>query len=219
MTEKKKKTIGIYIYDQAEVLDFAGPFEVFSTAGRLLRSRTDNKSAAEENDLDVLLIAQSTDRLVQARGGFPVQATCSIQNHPQPLDVLVVVGGVHMAEMEKKDVTDWIAKQHVTTEITASVCTGAFLLAKAGILAEGTCVTTHWEDAADLQQQFQHLKVVTEQRWVDTGRIVTSGGISAGIDMALHLVRRLYSLELAQSTARQMEFDWTRPDADEEGEK
>ena len=97
------KTVGIYVYDQAEVLDFAGPFEVFSTASRLVQT-------ADEG-FDVCLIGEektTPDKLVvHARGGFRVQPTCSIQNHA-PLDVLIVPGGVHEAEMLKPSVTRWI---------------------------------------------------------------------------------------------------------------
>lgn len=92
------------------------------------------------------------------------------------------------------------------------MCTGAFLLAQAQILNDKnyTTVTTHWDDIADLRKQFPHLTMVEGKRWVDQGKVVTSGGISAGIDMALHLVHKLHSLDLAERTARQREFDWTK---------
>lgn len=199
-----KTVVGIYIYDQAEVLDFAGPFEVFSTASRLVDARVNDEG------FDVHLIAEkNANKLVQARGGFCVQPMYSIHDHPA-LDVLIVAGGVHAAEMTKPTVTRWLSQQAAKTQITASVCTGAFLLAAANVLNKNHTVTTHWEDVADLRQQFPHLTVVQGQRWLDQSNIVTSGGISAGIDMALHLVHRLYSLELAERTARQMEFDWTK---------
>lgn len=201
-----KTIVGIYVYDDAEVLDFSGPFEVFSTAHRLLVSDDD-----DEVGFDVHLIGVSdqpeTPFFVRARGGFCVQPSYSITDHPS-LDVLIVPGGVHTAELQKTNVLEWLARQHATTKITASVCTGAFLLAQAEILTDQS-VTTHWEDIHDLQQQFPQLAVVSGQRWVEQGKIVTSGGISAGIDMALHLVRKIYSFDLAQRTARQMEIDWT----------
>lgn len=198
-----KTVVGIYVYDQAEVLDFAGPFEVFSTASRL---------ADDDEGFDVVLIGQVPDKVVQARGGFCVQPTHSFQNHPTPLHVLIVPGGVHVEEMQKVAVTEWINAQHQQTQITASVCTGAFLLAQAQILNDKnyTTVTTHWDDIADLRKQFPHLTMVEGKRWVDQGKVVTSGGISAGIDMALNLVHKLHSLDLAERTARQREFDWTK---------
>jgi transcriptional regulator GlxA family with amidase domain len=123
------------------------------------------------------------------------------------VDVLVVPGGVVTAEMAKQPVTDWIARTAATSQLTASVCTGAFLLAQAGVLRTQRC-TTHWEDVADLQAQFPALQVLEGPRWVSEGGVVTSAGISAGIDMSLHLVERLAGRELALATARQMDYAW-----------
>jgi transcriptional regulator GlxA family with amidase domain len=123
------------------------------------------------------------------------------------VDCLVVPGGVVTAELGKPDVVAWIARAAKQTRITASVCTGAFLLAKAGLL-DGLSVTTHWEDMAELREMFPALDVVEGPRWCDAGALVTSAGISAGIDMSLHLVRRLHGAALATRTARQMDFDW-----------
>ncbi len=189
--------IGIYIYSEAEVLDFSGPFEVLTTANRVLG----------ENVFNVSLISE-LGGVVDARAGYQVVSNHSIHNHPK-LDVLIVVGGYHLDEMNKQEVIDWIALQNQSTQMTASVCTGAFLLARAGVITQEE-VTTHWEDVSDLKEMFPKLSVKEDVRWVDQGRIVTSGGISAGIDMSLHLVSRLHSLELAEKTAKQMEFDWTK---------
>ena len=180
------------------MLDFSGPFEVFSTATRV---------AADEQPFNTFLISQSGDS-VTARAGYRVLPDYSFDNHP-PLDVLIVAGGVHTDEMHKAAVTDWIAQQADTTSLTASVCTGAFLLAQAGVLTDQR-VTTHWEDIADLKAMFPALKVIESVRWVDQGSLITSGGISAGIDMSLHIVARLHSHSLAERTARQMEFSWTQ---------
>lgn len=188
--------IGIYIYDQAEVLDFSGPFEVFSTAARI---------SEDEDIFTPLLISQQSDS-VKARGGYQVQPHFGFHNHPA-LDVLIVVGGEHDREMDKPQVLDWIAEQADKVSLVASVCTGAFILAKAGVLT-GERVTTHWADIPDLRQMFPALEVVEGARWIDSGEVVTSGGISAGIDMSLYLVEKLHSRELAEKTARQMEFDW-----------
>ncbi|RMU72604.1 ThiJ/PfpI protein [Pseudomonas syringae pv. aptata] len=95
--------------------------------------------------------------------------------------------------------------------MVAAVCTGAFLLARTGKLA-GKQVTTHWEDIDDLKEMFPSVDVLSTLRWVDEGSFVTSAGISAGIDMSLHLVERLHSRELAERTALQMDFDWTEND-------
>ncbi|TRN20182.1 DJ-1/PfpI family protein [Vibrio furnissii] len=188
--------IAIYIYDEAEVLDFSGPFEVLSTAKRLA-----------DNDWRVFFVAQH-DTLVSARGGYGVNPHYCFQNHP-PIDVLIVVGGVHTAELNKPEVVDWIRAVARDASEVASVCTGAFLLAKAGVVTDQS-VTTHWEDIADLKAMFPALDVQAHVRWVRSGHITTSAGISAGIDMSLYLVSVLDSMALAERTANQMEYDWNK---------
>lgn len=190
--------VGIYLYDKAEVLDFSGPFEVFTTASRVCQNDT---------PFNVFLIGESGDTIV-ARAGYKVMPDYGFHNHPQ-IDVFIVVGGDHTEEIHKPKVISWIHQQAQQASLVASVCTGAFLLAKAEVF-QGQQVTTHWEDIADLRTQFPTLDVVDGVRWVDAGDVVTSAGISAGIDMSLHLVSRLHSLSLAEKTARQMDFDWTK---------
>ncbi|QJD60855.1 DJ-1/PfpI family protein [Pseudomonas sp. gcc21] len=190
--------VGIYIYDNAEVLDFSGPFEVFSTATRC---------SGIADLFQVFLLAEETKPVI-ARGGFSVNPHHALHRHPE-LDVLIVVGGVHGEQLTKPAVLQWVAEQAAHAHIVASVCTGAFILAEAGLLS-GLDVTTHWEDVAELAGRYPALKVVDARRWVDTGKYVTSGGISAGIDMSLHLVSRLGGMSLAEQTARQMAFDWRR---------
>ena len=197
------RNVGIYIYDDVEVLDLGGPFEVFATASRMKARRSPGNGKA----FDVFTIA-ATNGPVNARAGLRITASFDLTNHPK-IDVLVVPGGVHNTELERADVIAWIARTARETEITASVCTGAFLLAKAGLLA-GKRITTHWEDVADFRARFPDITVQEGQRWIDAGRIVTSAGISAGIDMSLHLVARLEGKELAVRTARQMDYDWHR---------
>lgn len=188
--------VGIYIYDNAEVLDFSGPFEVFTTATRV----------AKTPHFNTFLVSESGGT-VTARAGYQVLANYGFANHP-PIDVLIVVGGVHTEEMTKPNVLAWVKQQAQSAQLVASVCTGAFILGAAGVLTEQNA-TTHWDDIADLRTQFPALNVIENKRWVDEGRLITSGGISAGIDMSLHIVGRLTELALAEKTARQMEFDWT----------
>ena len=154
---------------------------------------------------DIFLIAE-TDGLVKARGDFLVSPHYTIENHPN-IDILVVAGGIHTQEVKKSHVMAWISHVAMTARNVVSVCTGAFLLAEAGLL-NGLSVTTHWEDIPDLKSDYPELIVRKNQRWVSEGKFVTSGGISAGIDMSLFLVAELDSGELAQKTARQMEYDW-----------
>ena len=193
--------IGIYIYNEAEVLDFSGPYEVFTTASRVYA----RQESSSQKLFEVFLISEDGGMVV-ARADFKVQSHYSVQAHPK-LDVLMVPGGVHILEMEKPQVLAWIAELFLFTKITASVCTGAFLLAKAGLLAGQRC-TTHWEDIPDLRRLFPELDILEDVPWVDNGQIVTAAGISAGIEMSLHLVARLSGKELALKTARQMQYDW-----------
>lgn len=201
--------IGIYIYDEVEVLDFTGPYEVFSTAARV-RTRQKPKS---QKLFEVFLIADK-DGLVTARADFKVQPHFTLENHPK-VDVLIVPGGVHTRELEKSQVIAWLAELAPQTQLTASVCTGAFLLAKADLLNGHSC-TTHWEDIPDLRLMFPSLDVREEVPWVDNGHILTSAGISAGIEMSLHLVTRLAGKELALQTARQMQYTWNNAHLSEE---
>ena len=193
--------VGIYVYDQVEVLDFAGPYEVFSTATRVAARLTPGMPAP----FTAALIAREA-RLVSARAGLEVRPNFTIDDHP-PLDVLLVPGGVHDGELARGDVIAWISRQHATTRLTASVCTGAFLLAAARLL-DGLEVTTHWEDCADLARAFPEVVVREGVRWIEHERVVTSAGISAGLDMSLRLVARLAGDALASATARQMDYAW-----------
>lgn len=190
--------VGIYIYENAEVLDFSGPFEVFSTANRL---------SGTEGMFNVFLVAEEV-RAVNARGGYSVNPHYGFEDHPK-IELLVVVGGIHTAELAKPRVINWVSSISRNATVVASVCTGAFLLAQAGLLVNLN-VTTHWEDIEELRESYPDITVVEKQRWVDQGKFITSGGISAGIDMSLHLVSRLGGKELAEKTARQMEFEWQK---------
>ncbi|WP_448060456.1 DJ-1/PfpI family protein [Cellulomonas hominis] len=190
------RTVGILVYDDVEVLDACGPFEVFSVAARISPAPTPFR---------VVLVADQTDRPVRARHGLRLLADHGIADAPD-LDVLLVPGGVTTAVEEDAAVVGWIAARR-QTPVIASVCTGAFLLARAGILTDQT-VTTHWEDQAELTARYPALTVVDGPRWVRAGDVFTSAGISAGIDLSLHLVGHLAGTELAVRTARQMDYDW-----------
>lgn len=195
-------SVGIFVFDNVEVLDFAGPYEVFTTASRVHR-----RSHPSDPDLFKVIIIGRTGAPVRARAGLSIHPDYYFKNHP-PIDILVIPGGVVTQELSEPEVANWIAASSRTSRLTASVCTGAFLLAQAGLL-NGRSATTHWEDIEDLKRMFPSLDVQMGKRWVDEGAVVTSAGISAGIDMSLHLIERVAGRELAIGTARQMEFDWT----------
>lgn len=192
--------VGIYLFPDVEVLDFAGPYEVFTTA-----SRVHTRQGGDREPFKVFTVGRH--RLpVKARAGLSVLVDHTLETHP-PIDLLIVPGGVIDGELAADGLMEWLRATAATAGICAAVCTGAFLLARAGLL-DGRQVTTHWEDQAQLQEDFPGLSVVADRRWVDLGHLVTSGGISAGIDMSLHLVERLASRQLALATARQMEYRW-----------
>ena len=195
--------VGILIFDEVELLDMAGPYEVFTTAARV---HGRSQPAGTPLLFNVFTLARSAAP-VQARAGLRLQPDCTLDDHP-PLDCAIVPGGVVDAELGQAALMDWIAAQARSARLLGSVCTGALLLAQAGVL-DGLEATTHWEDVEALRALRPGLRVLEGRRWVDAGRIVSSAGISAGIDMSLHLVERLQGRELALRTARQMEFDWT----------
>lgn len=200
----KTLRITLLAFDGMEVLDFAGPYEVFTTASRVhqkMHPRSDAWCA-------VHTVAASPGP-VAARAGLKILPDASIDAPSHAADdVLLIPGGVVNGTLHDQKSLQWIRNRARTAGVTASVCTGAFLLAASGVIRTER-VTTHWEDADDLQQQFPELKVETNVRWIDEGRVVTSAGISAGIDMSLHLVSRLGDVILAERTAHQMDFKWT----------
>ena len=207
MTVSEQTTVGILIFDGVEVLDFCGPFEVFSVA----RARTADGEWGEQAPFRTLTIAARAG-IVRCVGDLLVQPHNTIEDHP-PLDVLVVPGGRGTRrEQTNIPLLAWIAAQNRRTALTTSVCTGAFLLA-ANRLLDGLRATTHWASIDRLREQYPAIDVRADERVVDEGRIVTSAGISAGIDMALHLVARLKGEEIAVDAARLMEYEWRRPGA------
>ena len=190
--------VGILLFDDVEVLDFCGPFEAFSVAAKI------GAEAGGDPPFTVFTLAERAG-LVRAVGGLKVQPDYTIDDHP-PIHLLLVPGGWGTRrEVDNSRLIDWIRTQDAQTDLTTSVCTGAFLLGRAGLL-EGHRVTTHWASIERLRNSLPNVTVLADARFVDEGRIVTSAGISAGIDMALHLVARLGGDDLARQTARRMEY-------------
>src|SRR5215207_7299444 len=195
------RNVGILIFPDVEILDFCGPFEVFASAA--LPPETDG--GPETRLFEVFTVAELPD-IVACRGGLLVQPNHTLDNHPS-LDVVVIPGGYGTRrEQENPVVLDWITRQRQTGAVTTSVCTGAFLLGAAGLL-DGLRATTHWTTIDGLGTRHPTTDVLADARVVDEGEIITSAGVSAGIDMALHVVRRLHGDEVALRTARDMEYD------------
>jgi transcriptional regulator GlxA family with amidase domain len=195
--------VGILIFDGVEVLDFCGPFEVFSMA-----SKPDTPSMYPEPSLFRVRTVAETKAPIRAVGGLEVIPSCTIDDHPL-FEILVIPGGFGTRAIysDRPRVTEWIAGQYGQVSAMTSVCTGAFLLAKAGLLA-GNKATTHWASIERLREQHPDIEVIDDERVVDQGNIVTSAGVSAGIDMALHIVARMHGHEAAAQTARDMEYRW-----------
>lgn len=191
------RTVAILIYDNAEVLDFCGPFEVFAVT----RNPADNT-----RPFTVFTVAEH-DVPVSARNGLIVYPNHTFASCPQP-DILVIPGGFGARQqIRSPHVLDWVRHRARHAEIVLSVCTGAFLLAKAGLL-DGLTATTHHGSLDTLEELAPHTTVVRDQRYVDNGKIITSAGIAAGIDASLYVVARLLGAEQAQWTAQHMEYPW-----------
>jgi transcriptional regulator GlxA family with amidase domain len=196
---ERARTVGILVFDEVEVLDFCGPFEVFSTA------RPAAQSSVTPSLFQALIIAEDL-RMVTARGGLMVLPHHTIEDHPS-LDIVVVPGGPGTRrERLNPRLLAWVANRARDSEIMTSVCTGAFLLAGAGLL-QGQRATTHWASVDWMRETYPDVTMEEDVRFVDEGRIVTSAGVSAGIDMALHIVERLHGKEAADWTARRMEYE------------
>jgi transcriptional regulator GlxA family with amidase domain len=193
-------SIGILIFEDVEVLDFCGPFEAFSVATSLGEYADDAKL------FQVHVIAETAD-IVSCRNGLQVKPDYTIADHP-PLDIILIPGGRGTrTQITNQPVLDWVASQAAKVSLTTSVCTGAFLLAATGLL-DGKSATTHWGSIDWLRDNYSSITVLDDQRWVDEGHIITSAGVSAGIDMSLHVIERLHGRPVATQTARHMEYDW-----------
>ena len=195
--------VGILIFDQVEVLDFCGPFEVFSLA-----TKPGIEDTYPQNALYQVHTVAETAGSIRTVGGMEVVPTCTIADHP-PFEILVVPGGYGTRALYqgKPRMTQWLAEQAGVVPTVTSVCTGAFLLAKAGLL-DGKRATTHWASIDTLRTRHPATTVVDDIRVVDEGGVVTSAGVSAGIDMALHVVARMHGHDAAVKTAREMEYRW-----------
>ncbi len=200
--EQSPPTVGILLFPEVEVLDFAGPFEVFSTT----RPADPNRQGDEHQLFRVLTIAEH-DQIIPCRGNLLVQPHATIDQHP-PLDILVVPGGQGTRrERQNKRLLAWIDQQNRQTQLTTSVCTGAFLLAEVGLLDHHRA-TTHRASVEWMRTTYPQIEMLADTRVVDEGHLITSAGVSAGIDMSLHVVARLYGPEVAHWTARRMEYTW-----------
>jgi putative intracellular protease/amidase len=192
LKHKEKKNVAIFVHEGVELLDFAGPGEVFAVARR-------------GQAYNVYTVAVTEDDIVSQRF-LKIKPQYTIANCPKP-DILVIPGGNTRVPLKEERVIRWIEKSSKDAEVVLSVCTGAFLLAKAGLL-DGKEATTHWAAIDALKKDAPKTKVHANKRYVDNGKIVTAAGVSAGIDASLYVVGKLLGEAAAKDTALYMEYRW-----------
>jgi len=191
-----RRAVAILVFDDVEVLDFAGPFEVFAVTDEL----------AGRTVFDTFTVAEQPGT-VRARNGLKIVPNHTLESAPAP-HLLIVPGGAGTRPLAKRPaLLEWVRQCARSAEIVASVCTGSLVLGRAGLL-EGLSATTHYENFAELRAAAPGAQVVEDARFLDHGRVATSAGISAGIDLSLHLVARLLGEETARRTAAYMEYHW-----------
>jgi transcriptional regulator GlxA family with amidase domain len=196
-----RKRVGILIFPNVKVLDFCGPFEVFSVT-RL----NEELRQQEPSPLEVTVIAEHSEP-IQTSGGLRVIPDIDISECP-PLDILVVPGGWGTRkEIHNDRLVSWIAERGSEVETLTSVCTGAMLLGKAGLL-DGKHATTHWRSLDWMRESFPYVTVEDGLHVVEDGHVITSAGISAGIDMVLRVVTRYFNESVGRATARHMEYPY-----------
>ncbi|MAJ24458.1 MAG: AraC family transcriptional regulator [Rickettsiales bacterium] len=200
--KNKKKNVGIFIFDNVEVLDFTGPYEVFSS------TRSTNKSLVPITDLacpfNVFTFSERKKTIV-ASGGLCFKSKFTIKECP-PLDILIIPGGIGTrALLKNAKFLIWL-NSYRNTDIVASICTGALLLAKAGML-HNKKATTHWGALKLLKEISPSTTVLKNTNYVfDT--YYTSAGVSTGINMSLHIVEKIMGKKIAQNTAKYIDYPY-----------
>jgi transcriptional regulator GlxA family with amidase domain len=208
LNKKIPLIIGILIFDDVEILDVAGPFEVFA-ATRL----NEEQRLQQSSPFNVYLIAEK-NKQITAIGGLRLIPDVTISECPE-LDLLIIPGGWGTRkESKNKVLIKWISNQFSTTNdrLIASVCTGSSLLGQAGLL-DGRDATTHWRSFDFLQKCAPKARILKNVRFTLTEPIFTSAGVSAGIDLSLRIVSLFFGTEIGQATARHMEYPY--PDSDQ----
>jgi len=187
--------VAILVYQGVFLMDFCGPQEVFF----------DTQLDEDTKAFEVMLVAPSLDP-IKAHTGTMITPDFSIQNAPQP-DILVIPGGDLEIGINNPSLGQWILKTSKTSKITLSVCTGAFILASLGLL-DNLRATTWYGATGYLQKRFPLVKVCPNDRLTDNGSIITTAGVSAGIDGALQVVSKLINPVIAKKTANYIEYNW-----------
>lgn len=195
----RTRSVGILVFEDVEVLDFCGPFEVFSVTGRQIAPET----------FKVFTVG-NVPGPVLARNGLSVNPEYTLADAPS-IDLLLIPGGQGTRPLlHDAPLIEWIGQRAAAAELVLSVCTGSLLLAKAGLLA-GLSATTHHGALGLLREVASEATVRDDVRYVDNGRVITSAGVAAGIDMSFHVVDRLLGRDTATAAARYIEYPW-QPD-------
>lgn len=190
----KSRNVGILIFNDVEVMDFCGPFEVFSVANRV----------SDNSVFKVFTIAEKKDA-IYTRNDLSINPTYTINNCPK-LDILIVPGGQgSRKEMNNKSILEWVKINYPSLELLLTVCTGALIVGRCNLL-DGMDVTTHHLSLELLKEIAPKANIVSHKRYVDNGKIILSGGISAGIDMSLYVVKKLLGEEVKSKTVKVMEY-------------
>jgi transcriptional regulator GlxA family with amidase domain len=193
---RERLSIGIALFDGAEELDWAGPWEVLSYWSKY----------RPEDNIEVFTVAKDNSRPIECAKGLRVLADYSWDSAPE-IDVLVYPGGRGTrAQVGDEELRAWVRSVHERARLTTSVCTGAYILADAGLL-KGRPATTHWDDFDGLLAIDSSIEARRNERFVDDDDIITAAGISAGIDMALYLIVRLHSEDRAREIKRRIQYE------------
>jgi transcriptional regulator GlxA family with amidase domain len=193
---RERLSIGIALFDGAEELDWAGPWEVLSYWSKY----------RPEDNIEVFTVAMDNSRPIECAKGLRVLADYSWDSAPE-IDVLVYPGGRGTrAQVGDEEVRAWVRSVHERARLTTSVCTGAYILADAGLL-KGRPATTHWDDFDGLLAIDGSIEARRNERFTDDDDIITAAGVSAGIDMALYLIVRLHSEDRAREIKRRIQYE------------
>ena len=187
----------ILVYEGVYLLDFVGPLEIFY----------DTVDEEGRPAFEVYLVSPDSNA-IKAHTGMSFHADDNLESSPKA-DILVIPGGNLNLGSENPALANWIQSQARQAQIILSVCTGAFILADLGLL-DGLQATTWFGATKALQQQYPAIHVLTGERYVDNGQIVTTAGVSAGMDGALYVVQRILGKTIAENTARFIEYEWKR---------
>jgi transcriptional regulator GlxA family with amidase domain len=191
----KPRNTAILLFNDVEVLDFAGPFEVFSTAN----------TEYGEIIFNVYTIAEKK-YVISARNGLKIIPDYSFNDCPAPNILIIPGGNGRKIEMNNSVLLNWIKEKFGNLEFLLSVCTGSFIIGKTGLL-DGAQATSHHYTYEEFETTFPQIKLIKNTKFVDNGKIITAAGVSSGINMSLHVISRLFGEELKAKTASQIEFN------------